>query len=191
MSEITDILGIQFPNLRFEFRAKTELGATPVFKAVLPDVDSLRDTWEQIASVIGAAFQSGMGAHQDFEKWNIYIFYVCEGQVPAGLKGEIESDKFVARKIVVAGTESATALDDLIDQYITGADLVSEFAEPAAAAAFGADERSQNRKVALVDLEKLIGGRFVEDRNRKEQRTRLSSLLDMIESRFADEINKG
>lgn len=98
-----------------------------VFLSVFEDEESLNQTWRDISSTISSAFQGTLrGKENEFEKWNIYILYICKKGVEKGLKNKIENDKFSSRKIVEDHIVEALTdhlVEEFIVKHITNTDL--------------------------------------------------------------------
>ena len=98
-----------------------------VFLSVFEDQQALKENWVDISSTISSAFQVNLkGKENEFEKWNIYILYICKNDVEKGLKNRIENDKFSSRKIVEDNfieVLSDDIVEKLIIKHITNTDL--------------------------------------------------------------------
>ena len=200
MSEIIDQLREVFPEVQPSLISETVLGSTPVFVFVVPDANYLAEKWEKIRNVVAAGYQGNLKRDQLFEKWNVYIFYICGDEVPWQLRGIIENDKFSSRKIVISGPEARTDIALLIGKYITGAEIVADVrpdgpngngrkrngsAEHASPPGFVDDAATE---IAISPagriIKDMIGGDYIEDRYRKDHRKRLENLLRNIETKF-------
>ncbi|MFV8339618.1 ABC-three component system middle component 1 [Flavobacterium sp. LB3P21] len=98
-----------------------------VFLSVFEDQQTLNKSWVDISSTISSAFQVNLiGKENEFEKWNIYILYICKNDVEKGLKNKIENDKFSSRKIVEDNLKEILTdevVEKLIVKHITNTDL--------------------------------------------------------------------
>lgn len=91
------------------------------------DYETLKVKWNKISSAVSICYQADVNDENEFEKWNLYIIYLCIEKVDKELKAKIENDKFSSRKIVVANqTEKLTTelANNLIIQHITNTDLI-------------------------------------------------------------------
>jgi hypothetical protein len=64
----------------------------------VPTNKELGDKWKAINSSVSA--YSLDNKKSEFERWNSYLVFICDEEVPKTLKYEIENDKFAMRKIV-------------------------------------------------------------------------------------------
>lgn len=98
-----------------------------VFFPIFEDQQTLDKSWVDISSTISSAFQGSLiGKENEFEKWNIYILYLCKNDVEKGLKNKIENDKFSSRKIVEDNLNEILndeVVEKLIVKHITNTDL--------------------------------------------------------------------
>ncbi|WP_309607764.1 ABC-three component system middle component 1 [Flavobacterium sp.] len=98
-----------------------------VFLSLFEDEGTLNKSWIDISSTISSAFQGNLiGKGNEFEKWNIYILYICKNDVEKGLKNRIENDKFSSRKIVEDNLKEILTdevIEKLIIKHITNTDL--------------------------------------------------------------------
>lgn len=98
-----------------------------VFLSEFEDEEALNISWMDISSTISSAFQGSLtGKENEFEKWNIYILYICKNDVEKGLKNKIENDKFSSRKIVEDNMKQILTdevIEELIIKHITNTDL--------------------------------------------------------------------
>lgn len=98
-----------------------------VFISIFDEQEFLDMAWKDISNTIASGFQGNLtGKENEFEKWNIYILYICKNDVEKGLKNRIENDKFSSRKIVEDNLK-VTLTDDVIEKliikHITNTDL--------------------------------------------------------------------
>jgi hypothetical protein len=61
--------------------------------------DYLEKNWRKISNFIALNFQNNL--ENEFERWNIYVFFLNAKKVSNELKYKIENDTFSSRKIVV------------------------------------------------------------------------------------------
>ncbi len=90
--------------------------------------ETLTLKWNKVSSAVSMCYQADVNDENEFEKWNLYIIYICTETVDKELKAKIENDKFSSRKIVVANqTEKLTTelANNLIIQHITNTDLIN------------------------------------------------------------------
>jgi hypothetical protein len=91
------------------------------------DYENLKLKWNNVSSAVSMCYQADVNDENEFEKWNLYIIYVCSEKVDKELKAQIENNKFSSRKIIADNqTEKLTddIVNDLIIKNITNTDLV-------------------------------------------------------------------
>ena len=98
-----------------------------VFISIFDEQEFLDLAWKDISNTIASGFQVNLkGKENEFEKWNIYILYICKNDVEKGLKNRIENDKFSSRKIVEDDLKQQLTdeiVEKLIVKHITNTDL--------------------------------------------------------------------
>jgi len=99
---------------------------TPLVFFFVSNNKILTEKWSNVSSAISAIYQSDMSTENDFEKWNLYLIYVCSEFVSKNLKSKIEHDKFSSRKIVEFTENDFTdeLANKLIIKHITSTDLI-------------------------------------------------------------------
>lgn len=89
------------------------------------DLKELANKWNKVASSVSLIYQADIEV--EFEKWNLYIVFVCSNIVPKELKAKIENDKYSSRKIVVGNINkelTEDVIDCIIRKHITHSDLI-------------------------------------------------------------------
>ena len=127
-SDHKDLLSIQniYGNVSMGLYQETLLGTVNIFTLLFNTTADLAETWRDIYSSIAAYFQTGLPADAEFERWNIYLLYICREDVDKELQYKIENDRFACRKIVLDNiTDDLTddLVEKLISQHITNSDL--------------------------------------------------------------------
>lgn len=84
----------------------------------------LSESWEEISDFIALYFQNDLTS--EFERWNIYLFFLVPEEIDQDLKYKIENDTFSSRKILIEGR---TDIDEIIDEYILAKSISLEFVE--------------------------------------------------------------
>lgn len=77
--------------------------------------------WRKISNFIAVNFQNQL--ENDFEIWNIYIFYKINFFIENSLKYQIENDIFSSRKIII---EDQISNEEIICEHIINSDLTIE-----------------------------------------------------------------
>lgn len=127
-SDHKDLQSIQniYKNISVGLYQETLLGTINVFTLLFEKTADLGDSWKDIYSSIAAYFQTGLPADAEFERWNIYLLYICREGVDKELQYKIENDRFACRKIVLGNCEDQLTdkiVEKLISQHITNSDL--------------------------------------------------------------------
>ncbi|WP_422350756.1 ABC-three component system middle component 1 [Flagellimonas sp.] len=63
------------------------------------NAEALSENWQQIANFIALHFQNKLD--DEFQRWNIYLFFRVVGPVGKELKYKIENDTFSSRKVII------------------------------------------------------------------------------------------
>lgn len=93
----------------------------------LSDYETLLEKWSDVSSAVSAIYQSDLVKGDDFEKWNLYLIYICSEPVTKDLKTKIENNKFSSRKIVELDFGKQLTdrkANEFIIKHITNTDLV-------------------------------------------------------------------
>lgn len=112
----------EFSPLRLDH--KVEMVGTGVINSFfikLPDEATLESKWRMISNFLAVNFQNEM--EEEFQRWNLYVFYTLEAPISNRLKYLIENDTFSSRKIVVSDQETQ---ESIIQQHISNSDLSGE-----------------------------------------------------------------
>ncbi len=80
--------------------------------------DELSELWKEMRNFIAIKFQNKLTI--EFERWNVYVFYMVESPIDNELKYQIENDTFSSRKIVIEGNYN---IDKIIDEHIRNSDI--------------------------------------------------------------------
>lgn len=107
-----------FETLDFTYRKIEYGGSVSVFFVYIADEISLKENWESISVFIASGYQATMA--DEFNVWNIYLFFVLREVVSNELKYQIENDTFSSRKIIVFPIQPE---DDIVNEHILNNDL--------------------------------------------------------------------
>lgn len=82
--------------------------------------DILEKSWMQVSNFLALHFQNSL--LEEFERWNMYVFYKLPQHIQTSLQYQIENDTFSSRKILVF---QDTLNSDIIKEHIlnTGMDV--------------------------------------------------------------------
>lgn len=149
------VLAEMFADFAMKFQTIDFPVAVSVFSFTFASAAALRDNWEKMQKAIAGYYQTSLADEAEFERWNIYIFYLCGEPVASELKYKIQNDKFSSRKIVVEEFGAAVdeeTLNELIAEHITNTDLVN-------AGSFAGDGEKRSKKKYASDsgVWKIIG----------------------------------
>ncbi|MGV9004431.1 ABC-three component system middle component 1 [Flavobacterium sp.] len=118
-------------NLIFKFNIeKISINISVLFVYGLSKDFEENDNWEKISEGIALKYQSKIS--DVFDKWNIYIIYLCSDIATKELKNKIENNRFSNRKIVEDNFQSELNDENanaLIIKHITNTDLIKVIAE--------------------------------------------------------------
>lgn len=121
-----------FPDFNLNFATIKFPETISVFALSFNTSKELAENWEKINLAVAGYYQAELDDAADFQRWNIYIFYLCQEPVAVGLKYKIQNDKFSSRKIVVEEYNrklTKKGIDELIAGHITNTDLIAESRE--------------------------------------------------------------
>ncbi len=78
----------------------------------------LNEVWKEMRNFIAIKFQNNLLI--EFDRWNVYIFYILSNSLDNDLKYQIENDTFSSRKIVLDGETDFTKI---IEKHILNSDI--------------------------------------------------------------------
>ena len=93
------------------------LGNAHAFFIKMEDV-LLNEVWKDMRNFIAIKFQNNLSV--EFDRWNVYIFYIASTFIDNDLKYQIENDTFSSRKIVIEGVFD---LQKIIEEHILNSDI--------------------------------------------------------------------
>lgn len=85
----------------------------------LPSDDVLRENWVKISNFVALKFQNEL--ENEFERWNVYLFFMLASEVHNDLKYLVENDTFSSRKIVITPMQD---MDEIIGGHVLNSDLI-------------------------------------------------------------------
>lgn len=83
--------------------------------------ETLEKIWNKLNSKI--AFNMKDEFDSNFEKWNLYIFFLVSEDCSIPLKYEIENNPFSSRKIVIGNNKNIMSHEEIIGTYIFDSDM--------------------------------------------------------------------
>lgn len=181
-SDHKDLLSIQniYQDVSIGLYQEALLGTINVFTLLFENKSILAHSWKDIYSSIAAYFQTGLPIDAEFERWNIYLLYICRESVDKELQYKIENDRFACRKIVLSSFTDEledNLVESLISQHITNSDLQITGNLKLQPLVFNKDTQLSE----LVNRHKSKTAKNVYDIDTK-------GLLSELERRFNDEI---
>ncbi len=119
IDDIQKSFKVEFEGCSLEYQAAAlNNGIVHCFFTNIPSEIVLKDTWVQISNFIAIKFQNKLD--NEFERWNIYLFYRIENQISRDLHYLIENDTFSSRKIIIDIRKSK---EDIIREHILNKDM--------------------------------------------------------------------
>jgi len=112
-------LSERFPEVSISHRKVKISHDVHVFIVEVQNEELLSEIWKRLRDYIAVYFQNTM--ESDFERWNLYLIYVCRDEISKELKYKIENDRVSSRKIVVDKYKlklTSESISSLIDRYI-------------------------------------------------------------------------
>jgi len=109
----------QFEDVKLSHRAiKLNEGLIHAFFIESASKDYLETNWRRFSNFIALNIQNDF--QNDFERWNLYIFFLTAHKTSNELKYQIENDTFSSRKIVI---DYKTNQDSIISKHILNNNL--------------------------------------------------------------------
>lgn len=117
IERFTDMLNVSFEPLKITYQELDYNGNIPVFFVRWNKLEELEDKWLKLVESIAFDFQSQLT--DEFQIWNIYLFFVCSEKIGDtlsynSLKLKIENDTFSSRKIMVEEQDENKIIDEHI-----------------------------------------------------------------------------
>lgn len=172
------ILKNLFPRVEVEFHRIHYGGwVTTVFiRFDAPEL--IQSLWEEISNAIALYYQTKIDT--DFERWNLYLFYLSEQKMEKSLKYRIENDPISSRKIIIdefKDTLDLAKMDEIISDHITNSGLTINTQQPAPSPFV------KDQAISAVLTKILADGD-----DKKKKAIDYVDLLKKIERSFKDEI---
>lgn len=173
-----DIMKELFPRATVEFH-RIEYGGWVTTVFIQFDSPKLIQLlWEDISNAIALYYQTKI--ETDFERWNLYLFYLSGEMLEKGLKYRIENDPISSRKIVVdnfKGHLDLAKIEEIISTHITNSGLTINTQQPTPSALV------KDQAISSV-LSKVLS----DSDDKKKKAIDYDDLLKKIETSFRDEI---
>lgn len=181
-SDIENVKSIErmYPDVKVGFYQVPFVGTVNVFTLLFEEECLLKNNWKDLYSSIAAYFQADLPSSAEFERWNMYIFYICRETVEKELQYKIENDRFACRKIVLGNRKDEINegfVEKIISQYITNSDLKITGTVQKKSVDFKRDSQ----------LTKLINKYKLSSSN-KNAETEIQNILKELEDKYNDEV---
>ena len=88
-----------------------------LFTLICNDNEALNDYWEDLTENIAINFQ--INIENEIERWNVYLLFLLENEVPKEIKYKVEQDKYCCRKLVEDNLKITNFSEDYISGLIT------------------------------------------------------------------------
>lgn len=119
IGELEQSFKTHFKNVSFTYeKVPLGLGVAHSFFIDVNTESILKDNWSQISNYFALNIQNQLIS--EFERWNIYLFFILDFEISRDLKYKIEKDTFSSRKIIV---EEKTDIKKILERYILTLDL--------------------------------------------------------------------
>jgi len=112
-----------FPDLNIQLHKIKYIDYVHAFFIKFPSIAVLEKEWENVNNAIAFHYQARL--ENEFEIWNLYLFYVTDKQAGKDIKYRIENDTFSSRKIVLDQSKSVDIefVEKQLESHITNTDL--------------------------------------------------------------------
>jgi hypothetical protein len=169
-----------YPQVKVGFYQVPFVGIVNVFTLFFEEENLLKQNWKDLYSSIAAYFQADLPSSAEFERWNMYIFYICRETVEKELQYKIENDRFACRKIVLGnckGEIDEKVVKKIISQYITNSDLKITGTVQNKSVVFKRDDQLTK----LINMHKLSS-------SKKNAETEIQKILTELEEKYNNEV---
>ncbi len=107
-------LNVKFSGFNFKYQELEFGGKIPIFFAYVNCAEQqFASQWSNIVNFIALNFQAGLD--NEFQIWNIYLFFITKKGIDKHLKVNIENNTFSCRKIIVTAPLSEA---EIINRYL-------------------------------------------------------------------------
>ncbi|MBE8714791.1 ABC-three component system middle component 1 [Sphingobacterium hungaricum] len=170
-----------YPDVEVTLHIETYISKIHTFFVKFPSEASLAKDWENLSNSIAVYYQSQLP--DEFEIWNLYLFYITESICDKHLKYKIENDTVSSRKILLSynGEVNNEFIATTVEEHITNKnlELLPEERRP------NAQKTDFERNPLLWEVIRQSG--IIDD---KKAIVKPSSVLELLEQKIKDEIQK-
>lgn len=112
-----------FPDLTIQLHKIKYIDCVHAFFVKFPSIASMEKDWENLNNAIAFHYQARL--ENEFEIWNLYLFYITDKPAAKDVKYKIENDTFSSRKIVLdhSKTIDIKFIERQLQSHITNTDL--------------------------------------------------------------------
>lgn len=139
----------------------------------MPSKESLQANWTKVSNFVALEFQNNL--ENDFERWNIYLFFMHAFEINNDLKYMIENDTFSSRKIIITPIQD---MNEIINEHILNRDLNTK-------TNIISDEPELDKKIILWETLKEIAPKT---RLTEEVKVSLEEIIEKIKAENKNEI---
>jgi hypothetical protein len=170
-----------YPGVELTLHIETYISKIHTFFVKFPSEASLAKDWENLSNSIAVYYQSQLP--DEFEIWNLYLFYITESIADKHLKYKIENDTVSSRKILLSynGEVNDEFIASTVEEHITNKnlELLPQEKRP------DAQKTDFERNPLLWEVIRQSG--IIDD---KKGLVKPSSVLELLEQKIKDEIQK-
>jgi|GEM_PF-502138 len=122
-NRIRKIISDLYPGIEVTLHIEKYISKIHTFFVKFPSEESLKMNWENFSNSIAVYYQSQLP--DEFEIWNLYLFYITESIPDKHLKYKIENDTVSSRKILLSyeGVIDNQFIVSTIEEHITNKNL--------------------------------------------------------------------
>jgi hypothetical protein len=162
-----------FPIKELYFGEQLYGGVIPLIFVSFDSLTDLENNWKDFNSQI--INDIVLNLIEEYSRWNLYVFYFSDIEVPKSLKYEIENNKFSSRKILIENCKSITNtfITNVISEHITNDNIQ-----------INADSKQTSTFKKNASLAKIVDKLKLTRKNDDA----LQNALNQIENTYKDEI---
>lgn len=125
MSNLSQIESLQecfqseFVDIKLDYQPITmTTGLVHAFFVKIDSEEVLKKVWRKISNFIALYFQNNL--ENEFERWNLYLFFLINQKISDDLKYQIVNDTFSSRKMII---DQKIDQNSIINEYILNNNL--------------------------------------------------------------------
>ncbi|SDH03812.1 hypothetical protein SAMN05421827_11574 [Pedobacter terrae] len=178
---IKKILEELYPSIKLTIHIEKYISNIHTFFVKFPSEAALTKDWENLSNSIAVYYQSQLP--DEFEIWNLYLFYITDSNADKHLKYRIENDTVSSRKILLTYDREINDefITSIVEEHITNKNLKLLPPEKRS----DAQKTEFERNPLLWQVIEQSG--IIED---KKGVVKSSAVLELLEQKIKDEIQK-